>query len=187
MYPYPIPHYIGPKMGVRLLILAALGLGSLYVIHLLAQDYQKIRKPIQAAKALLNIGKRDLSAQLLEMEKENVSTTESTTTESQEATIDWAKIIKYDTLSCALSLICQLSASDDLKKDTEGGILYTFVSSNINNTDVPSKISKAFHLGEKYNKNHQYDFKKCYTEYPLCPYSAKTMLSILQYYTYYFG
>lgn len=45
----------------RVLLLAAMGLGALYLIHLLASDYQKIRKP--AAKlAKFLISKRDLSA-----------------------------------------------------------------------------------------------------------------------------
>lgn len=33
----------GPKMGVRLILLAALGLGALYSIHLLAGDWMKIQ------------------------------------------------------------------------------------------------------------------------------------------------
>lgn len=44
-----------------MLLLAAMGLGALYLIHLLAGDYQKIRKP--AAKlAKFLVSKRDLSA-----------------------------------------------------------------------------------------------------------------------------
>lgn len=44
-----------------MLILAAIGLGALYMMHILAQDYQKIRKPVmKLARALLT--KRDLDA-----------------------------------------------------------------------------------------------------------------------------
>lgn len=47
----------------RLLLLLAMGLGALYLIHILAGDYQKIRKP--AAKlARLLVSKRDVSAAL---------------------------------------------------------------------------------------------------------------------------
>lgn len=45
----------------RLIILAVMGLGALYLIHLLAKDYMKIRKPAaKLAKFLLT--KRDLEA-----------------------------------------------------------------------------------------------------------------------------
>lgn len=47
----------------RLLLLAAVGLGALYMMHLLAQDYNKIRKPaMKLARFLLM--KRDLNAVL---------------------------------------------------------------------------------------------------------------------------
>lgn len=47
----------------RILLLAALGLGALYMMHLLAQDYNKIRKPaMKLARFLLM--KRDVNAVL---------------------------------------------------------------------------------------------------------------------------
>lgn len=60
-------------MGFRLIILAVLGLGGLYMIHLLAQDFNKIRKPFggggpaAAAAAVKGIrslffSKRDLTS-----------------------------------------------------------------------------------------------------------------------------
>lgn len=102
----------------RLLLLAAIGLGALYVLHLLAQDFQKIRRPVQAAKALLSLGKRDVSNVL-------------TTTEEpppEELDIDWYRILSYDPLSCALSLVCQLSTGEELRTTEEGKLLYGFVS-----------------------------------------------------------
>lgn len=48
-------------MYQRILLLFAMGLGALYLLHVLAGDYQKIRKP--AAKlAKLLLTKRDLDA-----------------------------------------------------------------------------------------------------------------------------
>lgn len=56
---------------VRYLIMAAMGLGALYMIHLLAQDYNRIRKPVAAiAKALFT--KRDVDS-VLKQEKLKVS------------------------------------------------------------------------------------------------------------------
>jgi uncharacterized membrane protein YuzA (DUF378 family) len=34
--------FLGTKMAVRLILLLIVGLGALYTIHLLAQDYMKI-------------------------------------------------------------------------------------------------------------------------------------------------
>lgn len=46
---------------LRLLLLAAMGLGALYMMHLLAQDYNKIRQPV-AKLARFLIHKRDTGA-----------------------------------------------------------------------------------------------------------------------------
>lgn len=75
---------------------------------------------MQAAKALLKLGKRDLTSQI----SQKITTTEQPI---DDPTINWEKIMRYDPLGCALSLICQLSASDELKNHTEGKILYNFV------------------------------------------------------------
>lgn len=45
----------------RLVFLAAIGVAALYMIHLLAQDYNKIRKPIAITKAFFS--KRDLTSE----------------------------------------------------------------------------------------------------------------------------
>lgn len=42
--------FLGSKMGVRLLILLVVGLGALYTIHLLAQDYMKLSAGKAAGK-----------------------------------------------------------------------------------------------------------------------------------------
>lgn len=46
---------------LRLILLAAMGLGSLWMLHLIAQDFNKIRQPV-AKLARLLISKRDLNA-----------------------------------------------------------------------------------------------------------------------------
>lgn len=62
-------HYLPyvPLMSItpplRIIILAAMGLGSLFMIHLIAQDFNKIRQPIAKLAGLL-ISKRDLNAVL---------------------------------------------------------------------------------------------------------------------------
>lgn len=46
---------------VRLILLAAMGLGSLYMLHILAMDFNRIRKPVtKLAKFLFMRSKRDV-------------------------------------------------------------------------------------------------------------------------------
>lgn len=85
-----------------------LGLGTLWVLHLLAQDFNKIRKPVQAATKLLRfLGRRkrdirDLSS--LESEEDDQNLTH---------TVNWDFLMKFDPLECAQSLICQLATDED--------------------------------------------------------------------------
>jgi len=41
---------LGTKMGIRLVLLAIVGLAALYTIHLLAGDWMKIRKGAEAGE-----------------------------------------------------------------------------------------------------------------------------------------
>lgn len=55
------------------------------------------------------------------------------------------------------------------------------------NENVPGKIKRAFYLGQKYGRSKPNDYKRCYSEYPYCPYSGNTMLKILKFYSYLAG
>lgn len=95
-----------------------MGLGALYVLHLLAQDYMKIQKPAaKLAKFLLS--KRDLDAvnQVFKLENNNsfvhnnnIVKHYSFEMKMKEFNIDWNRILKNDPLKCAQSLICQIVA-----------------------------------------------------------------------------
>lgn len=50
MYLLPIVKLLGSKMGVRLLLLLIVGLGALYTMHLLAQDFSKLAAGTQAGE-----------------------------------------------------------------------------------------------------------------------------------------
>jgi NADH:ubiquinone oxidoreductase subunit 3 (subunit A) len=45
--------FLGTKMGVRLLLLAIVGLGALYTIHLLAMDWMKIQTATKVGESSL--------------------------------------------------------------------------------------------------------------------------------------
>ncbi|XP_055532861.1 uncharacterized protein LOC129722982 [Wyeomyia smithii] len=150
-------------MGLRLLVLAIIGLGSLYVMHLLAQDFMKLSKPLFMAS-----GKR-----------EAVLINRTSALMKFENKIDWSSILKRDPLECSLSLICQLAAGAEKENDAANAI-YNFIEYSIeNNKNVSKRIVQSFERGLHLYQFNDADFKKCYPYYPLCIYSAKTMMKLL--------
>lgn len=100
----------------------------------------------------------------------------STTTAS--VNVDWENILKFDPFNCALSLICQVSA--DAEKDNKlAKDIIDLIRNNIGNDLTPKVVINAFNAGKKYRSN----FKMCYNDYPLCVYSAKTMLKLIEFYS----
>ncbi|CAO1425026.1 unnamed protein product [Diamesa serratosioi] len=162
-------------MGVRLLLLAALGLGALYSIHLLAGDWMKIQSAAGAAKLFL--GKRDVEQASVDITKLEIK---------MEEKIDWENVLNKDPLKCALSLVCQLAAGAE-KENKEANQIYEFILSNIEKVKVPKRLKKSFEEGQDYNQNGKEDFEKCYKNFPICPYSAKTMMKLIQFNNYLFG
>lgn len=103
-----------------------------------------------------------------------------------EGQIDWNKILQRDPFSCALSIVCQLSAGAE-KNNEEANRIYEFLSHAIENSKVPTKLKKSYEQGIEFNKNDKKDFTKCYKSYPLCPYSAETMIKFITFNKFLFG
>lgn len=70
-----------------------------------------------------------------------------------------------------------MEITSETAKDILALVKYTI------NRNPPTKIRKAYNLGEKYSNNSS----KCYKHFPLCPYSSKTMLKLIQLYNSFFG
>jgi hypothetical protein len=109
--------FLGSKMGIRLLVLVIAGLAALYTIHLLAQDFMKIRMGTKVAARLL-LGKREIADPNRNITREEIDF---------EDKIDWEKVLNRDPLNCALSLICQLSAGAE-KDNKEANVIFEFIS-----------------------------------------------------------
>lgn len=145
--------------------MAAMGLGGLYMVHLLAQDYNKIRKTIQPITKVL-LGKRDLS---------NLNRTKLEDKQAARIKVDWNNILKNDPFKCLESLVCQVVAgSESTNPDAQD--IQALVEDNISNEKLPSKIIAAYNHGLKYKKNPE----KCFIVYKFCIYSARTMLNLLK-------
>ncbi|GAB0098355.1 uncharacterized protein DMENIID0001_140760 [Sergentomyia squamirostris] len=152
-------------MAHKLLLLGIVLLGSLYCLHLLAQDYQKIRRPVQtAAKAAA----KSLGLEFLTGRKRRSVTDEP----DQPPAIQWDALLRVDPLLCASSLVCQLAAGAAIDF-TEGLPIKNFILANANDS-APEKVRKARELGQRADS-----VKECFQKYNFCPYSAKTMLRII--------
>uniref|UniRef100_A0A1I8NZG5 Uncharacterized protein n=1 Tax=Stomoxys calcitrans TaxID=35570 RepID=A0A1I8NZG5_STOCA len=174
-------------MGFRLMIVMVMGLGAMYMLHLLAQDWDKIRQPLPprvsrlltGASASLNNyivrGKRDLSLgqqrQLRQMPDQYVAKR----TNATENVIDWKRILSRDPFECLQSLVCQLLSGAETNAQ-ESVIICDFLEENI--SLAPAKIGRAFSLGLAFRGQTE----RCYDEYPFCWYSAKTMLKMLRWF-----
>ncbi|XP_053677242.1 uncharacterized protein LOC128727360 [Anopheles nili] len=154
-------------MGWRLIVLAVVTLGSLYTLHLLAQDFMKLSKPLFMA-----LGKRDLGPSL--------SYNRTAALMEFEAKINWNKILQTDPLKCAFSLICQLAAGAE-PQDTQAKVIYEFIAFSVENSkSIPKPLKDSFESGLSYADLKRKDtYKKCYRRYPLCVYSARTMLRFM--------
>ncbi|KAJ6649239.1 hypothetical protein Bhyg_04473 [Pseudolycoriella hygida] len=149
------------KLPLRIILLAAMGLGSLWMLHIIAQDYNKIRQPV-AKLARLLISKRDVAAVL---DNDN---------KIEDFEINWTKVLKLDPFKCALALICQVMAGAE-EDNLEATNIRALIQYSIGK-GAPEEIVNAYHIGLKNPKL----FSKCYQKYPFCPYSAKVMLKLLE-------
>ncbi|XP_061389837.1 uncharacterized protein LOC133325026 [Musca vetustissima] len=172
-------------MGFRLLILMAMGLGAMYMLHLLAQDWDKIRQPVPAAvsrllsgasRSYLLRGKRDIHGDAIGHHRHVRRIPEKHLARKTNATvnvIDWKRILSRDPFECLQSLVCQLLSGAE-KNSEEAVLICDFLEENI--SVAPSKIGRAFSRGLAYRGRTE----RCYDEYPFCWYSAKTMLKMLK-------
>ncbi|XP_036329442.1 uncharacterized protein LOC118741550 [Rhagoletis pomonella] len=182
---------VGTKLAVdaqiqtELLLLMGMGLGAMYMLHLLAQDYNKIRQPVAAAaralatasNAVARVKRGNTEAitkvyKLLNIQEQPGShNTANTTTLS----IEWKRILSRDPFECLLSLICQLMSGAEAHS-REARLIKEFLETKV--THAPAKIGRAFSRGLAL----QGATDRCYDEYPFCVYSAKTMLRVLRWF-----
>ncbi|EDX05201.1 uncharacterized protein LOC6732496 isoform X2 [Drosophila simulans] len=190
-------------MGFRIVLLAATGLGAMYMMHLLAQDWVKIRPirgitqlagmaaqpiqqviaPIQQASGALNLFRSRREASL-NHELGWVRRTQDSggggrgggADHRPPPAVDWKRILSRDPFECLQSLICQLMSGAEAKVP-EAELLMDYLESSLEL--APAKIGRAFSRGLALRGSTEL----CYNEYPFCLYSAKTMLRILRWFS----
>ncbi|KAH8378319.1 hypothetical protein KR093_010728, partial [Drosophila rubida] len=188
----------------RVVVLAVMGLGAMYMMHLLAQDWTRIR-PIQGITTLAGQASNALNLQsitnlagqipnlagqipnlasqasaALNLQRGKRSTLRGQRIPSSKQppvpAIDWKRILARDPFECLQSLICQLMSGAEAHS-SEAELLMDFLESSLEM--APAKIGRAFSRGLALRGRSE----RCYDEYPFCLYSAKTMLRILSWFS----
>ncbi|EDW77926.2 uncharacterized protein Dwil_GK24745 [Drosophila willistoni] len=183
-------------MGFRVILVAVMGLGAMYMMHLLAQDWNRIR-PIQgitnlagqatsqlqgiatqAGSGLQSIASLAGRASASAFNRGKRSTRQELYARGlrPHPTVDWKRILSRDPFECLQSLICQLMSGAE-QSSPEAELLMDFLESSVEM--APAKIGRAFSRGLALRGSTE----SCYNEYPFCLYSAKTMLRILRWFS----
>uniref|UniRef100_A0A1A9WNZ2 Uncharacterized protein n=1 Tax=Glossina brevipalpis TaxID=37001 RepID=A0A1A9WNZ2_9MUSC len=172
-------------MGFRLMLLMAMGLGGMYMLHLLAQDWNKIRRPLPRevtrflTAASRNVdkyitrAKRDLRSNSIYSLRLNDTIIVKNSSPNNNSLIDWKRILSRDPFECLESLICQLISGAE-SSSLDAVVLRDFLKERI--LIAPPKIGLAYGRGLALHGLPE----RCYDSYPFCWYSAKTMLNILR-------
>ncbi|KAF2893702.1 hypothetical protein ILUMI_12475 [Ignelater luminosus] len=162
---------------IRVVILAAMGLAGLWMLHTLAQDFNKIYNNVQqhqqhpASDISKFLAKRSIS------NSSSYSLTHLNET-SEHSQIDWERILTRDPVGCARSFVCQLAATNpkDILSE-ESIILYLIQSSSQKETWASKQLRKALKYGQQATTPVQ-----CRNRYRYCPYSSRTMISLLRFF-----
>lgn len=159
----------------------AMGLGAMYMVHLLAQDYNKIRQPVAAAARAFISASSPITRAKRDSYEENIKIynwldpTAKNVTNTTTLNIDWKIILSQDPFECLQSLICQLMSGADTHSN-EAKLLMEFLEKTVDS--APVQIRFAFSRGLALRGSTE----NCYNVYPFCVYSAKTMLRVLRWF-----
>ncbi|XP_034244210.1 uncharacterized protein LOC117646936 [Thrips palmi] len=160
---------------IRLALLAAMGLAGMYMLHMLAQDYNKItnrpRPAVAATRALFRaITKRDVSAV-----SDERGAVEAPSRRGVMAHL-LRQVLMQDPLGCARKLVCQLSASTKGLRPHETAILRLVQRSEEDDDD---EAAAEFRAAEQLGQSSK-DAAKCAARYSKCLIEARAFLKLLQ-------
>ncbi|XP_049859734.1 uncharacterized protein LOC126354258 [Schistocerca gregaria] len=96
---------------IRLALVAVMGLAGMYMLHVLAQDYNAIRQPVKAkvASAILRsvIAKRSAADSPVFGEAAGAA--------AGRPSLDWGRVLRADPAGCARRVLCELAAEPQLR------------------------------------------------------------------------
>ncbi|XP_050425886.1 uncharacterized protein LOC126836471 [Adelges cooleyi] len=153
---------------MRLALLCILGLAGMWMMHKLAQDWQKIsgsNRPVQTAGRLLGLWKRSIPD----------ATMDTYVEESMNNFYKFDEILKFDKSMCARKMVCQIAATPkNLLNQVEVNIL-KMLSPDEHFGDNPAKdiFRKAMDLGHRKKST-----KACDAEYKKCRFNTHQMFKL---------
>ncbi|XP_018575961.1 uncharacterized protein LOC108914603 [Anoplophora glabripennis] len=152
--------FVKAHQFIRLVILASLGLAGLWMVHTLAQDYNKIQTgggDATSSGGDTRIFKRSVEA-------------------AQSHRIDWETILSKDPASCTRSFICQLAATDREHLSKEELLMLELSRDTLEKESWASKeLQEAINHGQKVKQPNQ-----CMKIYKYCPFTSQMMLTLLK-------
>ncbi|KAB0794319.1 hypothetical protein PPYR_11409 [Photinus pyralis] len=158
---------------IHFVILGALGLMGLWILHMLAQDIDKVfNKPASRPPKLFwkrSIGDVDYFANRT---VENVGASGETN-----ISVDWNRILTNDPIGCVRSFACQLAAEDSKRSSTNKGNINQLFWSAKRKGWAGDEIRFALNYGTNSKK-----VEKCRAFYKYCPFSIDTMRDILKFF-----
>ncbi|GLV36250.1 uncharacterized protein CBL_08743 [Carabus blaptoides fortunei] len=152
---------------VKIVIIAGLGLAGMWMLHTLAQDYDKISNRFMgiSTPAKSAISKRSSDGTVPETDIPGFPE------------LKWESVLSQDPEGCVPDFICQLAAvPDENLLPNERNVLKLIRATSEKNTRANKIVRQALRLGERIHAS------QCYKYYPSCPYTRQTILSIMQTY-----
>lgn len=175
---------------IRLALLAGMGLIGMWLLHKLAQDYNKIRKPAQAVKAagrLLGLWKRSISDEMVHHleglepvldpfkffdEKYGQSDTDDV---SLSVHPNFDTVLYFDQNECARRMVCQLATRKRLNQNESAVLKLIKMQTNQKDNHGREVFRKAADVGYKSK-----DPKKCKEIFKKCRFTDAQMLRVIR-------
>lgn len=174
---------------IKLALMAGMGLIGLWMLHKLAQDYNKIRKPAQAAKAagrLLGLWKRSISEDMVHQLEDQEPVLDPFkffdekygSFDSDDVSLNvhpnFDTVLYFDQNECARRMICQLATRKQLNQN-ESAILKLIKMKNQKDRHGREVFRKAADVGYKWK-----DAKKCKEVFKRCRFTDAQMLRVIR-------
>jgi hypothetical protein len=153
---------------IRLALLAAMGLAGMWMMHKLAQDWQKISnrpRPAAMAGKLLGLWKRSIDETHIESYVED----------SLHDIYKFDEILRQDRSTCARKMICQLAATPENQLDRVETNLLKLLSPGEHFGENAAKdiFRKAMDLGRR-----KKDVRACHAEYKKCRFNTRQIFKL---------
>ncbi|XP_049809256.1 uncharacterized protein LOC126252409 [Schistocerca nitens] len=136
---------------IRLALVAVMGLAGMYMLHVLAQDYNAIRQPVKAkvASAILRsvIAKRSAADSTVVGEAEAVAAGAAGASAGRPS-LDWGRVLRADPAGCARRVLCELAAKPEVRLgDADRRLLALVTNHSLDVCIVGQREVRARYLG----------------------------------------